>query len=128
MQKTKEKNTLASEKPAIILPAEVWQDIQNRLEHLENELARPAPEEDRFFDIKELATYTKKAISSLYVLVHFNKMPYLKAGGKLLFSKKSIDKWLNQGCPNIGKEAIEAEASNYLVNGKFSKNSKTAKK
>lgn len=46
-----------------------------------------------FLDIEETAILLRIKKQTLYQLVNARKIPYRKAGGKLLFEKKEIDAW-----------------------------------
>lgn len=58
--------------------------------------------------------YLQISKSTLYKLVHFNKIKASKPNGKRLwFSKTDLDNWALQN-PNKTNAEIEAEAINYL--------------
>jgi len=50
---------------------------------------------DEVFGVKELADYLKVKRTWIYNLTHLNEIPYIKAGGKLLFRRRQIDRWLD---------------------------------
>ena len=45
-------------------------------------------------DAKEVAQYLKRSPSAIRNLVMRRKIPYRKAGGRLIFFKEEIDRWL----------------------------------
>ena len=49
---------------------------------------------DQFLTIKELSKWIRLSESHLYCLVSKNKIPYIKLGGKLLFSTERITQWI----------------------------------
>jgi len=50
---------------------------------------------DDVFGVKELADYLKVKRTWIYERTHLNEIPYIKAGGKLLFRRRKIDQWLD---------------------------------
>jgi len=51
---------------------------------------------DDFLTVRELAKWIKLSESHVYFLVNQNKVPFAKLGGKLLFDKDKIRKWIEQ--------------------------------
>ena len=51
-------------------------------------------DKDTIFDVKGLALYLKVSEKFIHKRTHLKQIPYYKVGGKLLFRKKDIDKWL----------------------------------
>ncbi len=49
---------------------------------------------DQFLTIKELSKWIRLSESHLYCLVSKKKIPYIKLGGKLLFSTSKITEWI----------------------------------
>lgn len=50
------------------------------------------PEEVKYMTIKELAEYA--SISTSYLYKSKSTIPHLRIGGKIMFEKTEIDKWL----------------------------------
>lgn len=49
---------------------------------------------NQYLNIKEAAHVMKLEISTLYAWVHYKKISYTKAGGRLLFPREEIEKYL----------------------------------
>jgi excisionase family DNA binding protein len=49
---------------------------------------------DRYLTVKEAAEWLKMSESHIYFLKHKKKIPHVKLGGKLLFEKESLKKWV----------------------------------
>ena len=82
------------------LPSAV-QELNNRLikiEHLLNSKSDNS-NTDKWFDINKLVEYLPyhPAKQTIYGLVGKRKIPYYKRGKLLIFSKNSIDSWLEDG-------------------------------
>ncbi|MFN3802961.1 helix-turn-helix transcriptional regulator [Belliella pelovolcani] len=61
-------------------------------------------------NMRELAKYTGYSESTLYKKVHYNKIPFSKPHGKMLFfERKKIDKWLLQNS-SMSNSEISLEA------------------
>lgn len=61
-------------------------------------------DEDLILGIAEAADYIKLSIPSIYRLAGESKLPYIKKGKKLLFSKKALTDWLMEGRQKTLKE------------------------
>ena len=48
-----------------------------------------------YITTEELASYLRIKSRKVYDLVSKNQIPFTKVMGKLLFSKKEVDEWLN---------------------------------
>lgn len=57
-------------------------------------------------NVEELAKYLKRSPSSVRNLVMRRQLPFRKAGGRLLFFKEEIDKWI-YNAPGITPEEID---------------------
>jgi predicted DNA-binding transcriptional regulator AlpA len=86
--------------------------VSKTLAALERE---PAPDPERWYDIKELAEYLpdKPAVPTIYGYVHRRTIPYHKNSKKLYFLKSEIDAWLRSGRQLTNTEA-EAAAVRIL--------------
>ena len=69
--------------------------------------------EDRFMNVDETSAYTRLAKQTLYDYAHKRKIPYLKAGKRLLFSASELEKWLHYGGNRKASERVIKERSNY---------------
>lgn len=58
---------------------------------------------EEFLTVRELAKWIKLSESHVYFLVNKNKIPFAKLGGKLLFDKDKIRKWIEQNSSNVPK-------------------------
>lgn len=88
---------------------------------------------DEFLTVRELAKWIKLSESHIYFLVNKNKVPYSKLGGKLLFERTKIRKWIDSQSqtPEVVKpkkrKSIEAkseinEFANNVPNNDIKKN------
>lgn len=59
---------------------------------------------DEFLTVRELAVWIKLSESHVYFLVNKNKIPFAKLGGKLLFEKEKIRKWIDSNSHTVEKE------------------------
>jgi excisionase family DNA binding protein len=50
---------------------------------------------DEIFDVKGICNYLKVSDKWIYERTHLKEIPYIKKGGKLMFRKSAIDKWLD---------------------------------
>jgi len=71
------------------------------------------PEEDRFLTIDETAKLIDLAKTSVYGLVHKNKIPYHKKSKRLYFLKSEILDWVKSG-KKESKSELESRADEYL--------------
>lgn len=49
-----------------------------------------------YLNVKQLAEYIKLSESTIYKGVMRNRIPFIKANGKLLFRQETIDQWLDK--------------------------------
>jgi len=49
-----------------------------------------------FLTIRELSKWIRLSISHIYCLVSKKKIPFIKLGGKLIFSTEEIRNWIDQ--------------------------------
>ena len=50
-----------------------------------------------YMDIKSLVEYIPLTISTVYTMVHKQKIPFNKIGKKLVFDREEIDDWIKNG-------------------------------
>ena len=50
-----------------------------------------------YMDIKSLVEYIPLTISTVYTMVHKQKIPFNKIGKKLVFDRVDIDEWIKNG-------------------------------
>lgn len=72
-------------------------------------------EEDQFLTIKEAAKLLKYSVPSIYRLISKNEIPNLKRGGKILFNKKELLAWAQEGRRKTITEITE-DAEKHLGN------------
>ena len=65
--------------------------------------------EKELLTIDETAEFTRLAKQTLYDYVHRRKVPFLKAGKRVLFRKSELDAWLNTGGNTEAAERIVKE-------------------
>lgn len=96
--------------------------IDTRLSNIESLLldlkhapkdSTPNIEEDQLLTIKEAANLLKYSVPSMYRLISANKIPNLKKGGKILFSKEELITWAKEGRRKTVDEIAE-DAEKHL--------------
>jgi excisionase family DNA binding protein len=95
--------------------SEVRQLLRQELEDFfaERPLITPQPESDQIGGINLAQEITGLAKPTIYGLVAQSKIPYMKQGKKLYFSKRELTDWIKQGKRKTIAD-IEAEADSYL--------------
>jgi excisionase family DNA binding protein len=68
--------------------------------------------DDKPLNIEEAAAFIKKPKSTVYQLTSTRQIPFSKMGKQLLFFKKDLLKWIEDGKKKTQKE-IEAEGFNF---------------
>ena len=68
--------------------------------------------EKELLTIDEAAEFTRLAKQTLYDYTHRRKVPFLKAGKRLLFRKTELDAWLNAGGNTEAMEKVIKERGN----------------
>lgn len=58
---------------------------------------------EKYMDIKSLVEYIPLTISTVYTMVHKQKIPFNKIGKKLVFDRIEIDDWIKNGRKNKQK-------------------------
>jgi len=96
---------------------EVRQLLRQELELFFAEYPLPTfqPESDQIGGIELAQEITGLARPTLYGLVAQSKIPCMKQGKKLYFSKRELTEWIKQGRRKTVTD-IEAEADSYLSN------------
>lgn len=95
--------------------------IDRQLKNLEKQLHEIkeilAEENDDLLNVKEAAIFLKFETAYIYRLINQNKIPYYKPnGGKVLFSKRGLRKWVLEH-KFKSKQEIQDEANEYLKKG-----------
>lgn len=90
------------------------ENIEKILEELKNNQTENPSNKDDMLSTVEVARYIKLAVSSVYGLVHHNKIPHCKKGKKLYFIKSDIDKWILEGS-NKSTSNLNKLADAYLI-------------
>jgi excisionase family DNA binding protein len=93
--------------------------FRQELESILTEYSIPSQpsESDQIGGIELARQITGLAKPTIYGLVAQSKIPCMKQGKKLYFSKQELTEWIKQGKRKTVTE-IEAEADNYLSNKK----------
>lgn len=63
-----------------------------------------------YLTVEELSEYLKRTPGAIRNLVLRRKVPYRKPGGRLLFEKSEIDRWIKEA-PGISYEEISNSES-----------------
>lgn len=74
--------------------------------------------EDIFMNIEETSKLIDLSVSTVYGLVHKNKIPYHKKGKRLYFLKSEILDWIKSGKIETTSE-LESRANEYLSKNKL---------
>jgi excisionase family DNA binding protein len=75
------------------------------------------PPDDGFLSIDEASNMLNLAKATIYGLVSANRIPYMKQGKKLYFSKATLMQWIYAGSNKTQQEFI-AEVDNAIVDSK----------
>ena len=65
-------------------------------------------------DIKQAAAYLKLKVNTLYEKTSLKLVPHFKKGGKLLFVREELLKWVREGKVNTLSE-LQTQAVNYDI-------------
>ncbi|MBF0542302.1 MAG: helix-turn-helix domain-containing protein [Nitrospirae bacterium] len=80
----------------IKLDPEDYKAIAREVERLMKPLLNgKSKSDDEIFDLKGVCNYLKVSYKWIYERTHLKEIPYIKKGGKLMFRKLAIDKWLD---------------------------------
>ena len=90
------------------------ENIEKVLEELKNRQTENPSDKFDILSTSDVADYIKLTVSSVYGLVHYNKIPYCKKGKKLYFIKSDIDKWILEGS-NKTTSDLTRLADEYLM-------------
>jgi excisionase family DNA binding protein len=71
------------------------------------------PKPNDTMNAKEAAAYLKLSMATLYEKTSKGKIPYLKSGGSLIFSRSELENWLRAGRPDLMNEVIDNLNSNH---------------
>ncbi len=88
-----------------------------KLNILSEKEAMPSNESDDNVKIDGAEQETKLKRGYIYQLVAENKIPHLKIGRSLRFSRKELRAWMKAGRPDLFQEIIDNMSSNHIVNG-----------
>ncbi|UYW01824.1 helix-turn-helix domain-containing protein [Flavobacterium agricola] len=89
--------------------------ILEKLDYLEELILN---NKKQILSVADLEKYTGFKKSSIYQLVHYNKIPYSKPNGKQLFFQKSeIDDWLTKN-KSLSNDQIQENALKYALRKK----------
>jgi excisionase family DNA binding protein len=106
-----------SPKLVLMTPDELENLIHNSVRRAMGEQTPQTSSHDgKPLNVEEAATFLKMPKSSVYQLTSTRKIPFNKVGKQLLFFKKDLLSWIEEGKYKTKKE-IEAEAFN-LKGGK----------
>ncbi len=87
------------------------QSVEQRLDTIERLLRGQKP----VLTFEEGCEFTGLSKSYMYKLTHRNRIPHFKPHGKnIYFSREELEKWLLKN-PVKTAEAVEQEATNYVV-------------
>lgn len=102
------------------LPQAVGQ-LAAKLDRIEQLLQNQTPpvhqEQDQFINLDEAGKFLKLAKATIYGLVSAGKIPYMKQGKKLYFSKQELTDWLRHGHRAV-KDDLNTVVDTALTNAK----------
>jgi len=58
---------------------------------------------ERYMDVKEVATYLKLNVQTIYRKVKLGQLPCVRAGGAIRFKMEDVDKWVKSGKMKVRK-------------------------
>ena len=90
------------------------ENIEKVLEELKNKQTENSSDKLDILSTSDVADYIKLTVSSVYGLVHHNKIPHCKKGKKLYFIKSDIDKWILEGSDKTTPD-LNMLADEYLM-------------
>ena len=73
------------------------------------------PDVNNFLNVEEASLFLNLAKATLYSLSSSSKIPVIKKGKRLYFSKQSLIDWLNMGRRKTVDE-IQLESERFLIN------------
>lgn len=90
----------------------------DRIEQLLQNQNLPATQEkDVFINLNDAGVFLNLAKATIYGLVSAGKIPYMKQGKKLYFSKQELTNWLMQGRREV-KEDLNTIVDNAIISSK----------
>lgn len=107
-----------SEKLTLENVPEAVQTLLNRLDKIERLLTQEAQssEEEIPLTVQQAASILRLSAATIYSKVNRREIPFIKRGGRLLFSKKDLLAYLNEGRVSTAAE-IKDETIKSLGNG-----------
>lgn len=89
--------------------------IYQKLENMEKLLTqkKKEPGQDQIMSAEECAAFLRLKVTTIYGLVSKGKIPKIKKGKLIYFSKKDIEAWLLSGKVKTPQE-VAAEADQFL--------------
>lgn len=84
----------------------------------ENPVSANAAQSTDYLNIEEASKLLNLAKATVYALSASGKIPVIKKGKRLYFTKQELIEWLNKGRKKTVDE-IEQEAQQYLLNSKY---------
>lgn len=100
-------------KLVLMTPTELDSLIQNSVRKAMGEQSPQSSNyDDKPLNIEEAAAFIRKPKSTIYQLTSTRQIPFSKMGKQLLFFKKDLLKWIEEGKKKTQKE-IEAEGFNF---------------
>ena len=93
--------------------------IENSIRKVLAENQKPANDQpiQDFLNIEQASTFLNLAKATVYTLTSAGKIPVIKKGKRLYFTKLELTEWLKKGRKKTLAE-IEEEATNYLLKNK----------
>jgi excisionase family DNA binding protein len=58
---------------------------------------------EQYLNVSQAAAYLTLSKSTVYQYLHYKKIPFLKIGERVIFSKSELDKWIKNQNKKEGK-------------------------
>ena len=78
----------------------------------EKEITENQTQGEDLMDVRETADFLKLSVNSIYLLSRTKKIPTMRQGKKVYFSKNEIREWMKQGRRKTTAELL-ADAKNF---------------
>lgn len=90
-------------------------NIENLILEVKNQTKQsdPANEQDEFLTIPQAAKLLHLSVPTMYGKTHRNQIPFMKRGKRVLFSKKQLIEYIEQG-RKLTNDELKSQAHEYL--------------
>ncbi len=78
--------------------------LLSAIERLSNQFKAPSHQDDDLVEIETTSKIIFKSVNTIYNLCSQHKIPYMKKGRKLYFSRTSLKEWIHSGNQKTNEE------------------------